>query len=97
MLSPLYCMSSDDTVYKCISVASYGRLDVGISQTSTAKDESDHIVSDSGATSHMRQNKSNFENYSITCNDVFVLMGDNSEIPVLGFGTSRMKINGHVT
>ena len=24
-------------------------------------------------------------------------MGDHSEIPVLGFGTSRIKSNGHVT
>ena len=24
-------------------------------------------------------------------------MGDNSEIPVLGYGTSRMKIDGHIT
>ena len=30
------------------------------------------------------------------CTDVFVLMGDNSEIPVLGYGTSRVKINGRV-
>ena len=25
------------------------------------------------------------------------LMGDRTEIPVLGYGTSRMKIDGHVT
>ena len=30
------------------------------------------------------------------CTDVFVLMGDNSEIPVLGYGTARIKINGRV-
>ena len=33
----------------------------------------------------------------VTCTNVFVLMGDGSEIPVLGFGTSRMKIDGFVT
>ena len=37
-----------------------------------------------------------FENDYVTCNNVFVLMGDHSEIPVLGFSTSRLKINGHV-
>ena len=54
----------------------------------------DHIVPDSGATSRMRHNRGDFKDDYVRCIDVFVLMGDNSEIPVLGFGTSRVKING---
>ena len=45
----------------------------------------------------MRCNRSDFEDNYVTCTNVFVLMGDGSEIPVLGFGTSRMKIDGFVT
>ena len=55
---------------------------MGIVRPSTMKDDSDHIVLDSGATSHMRRNMGDFEDDFVTCNDVFVLMGDNSEIPV---------------
>ena len=44
----------------------------------------------------MRRNRMDFEDDYAACNDVFVLMGDNSEIPVLGYDTSRVKINGHV-
>ena len=83
LLSPLDHMSSDGTICKCISVVRYGRHNVGIVQPSTVKDDSDHIVPNSGATSHMQQNISNFEDTYVTCNNVFVLMGDNLEIPVL--------------
>ena len=69
---------------------------MGTSRTSTSKFDFDHIVPDSGATSHMRCNHMDFEGDYVTCNDVFVLMGDNSEISVLGYGTFRLKINGHV-
>ena len=55
-----------------------------------------HIVPDSGATSHMLRNRSDFEDDYVRCTDVFVLMGDNSEIPVLGYGIARVKINGKV-
>ena len=44
-------------------------FDVGISQT--FKDDSDHIVLESGATSHMRRNISDFEDDYVTYNDIF--------------------------
>ena len=55
------------------------------------------IVPDSGSTSHMRKDRLVFEDNYAACNDLFVLMGDGTEIPVLGYGTSRMKIDGHAT
>ena len=56
----------------------------------------DHIIPNSGATSHMSRNRMDFESDYVTCYNVFVLMGDHTEIPVLGYGTSHVKINGHV-
>ena len=92
-------MSDDGTVRKYISIARYGRhnvrINMGTAQTSTTIFDFDHTVPDSGVTSHMRRNRMDFEDDYVTCNDVFVLMGDNSEIPVLGYGTSRVKMNGH--
>ena len=69
---------------------------MGVSRKVTNIFDFDHIIPDSGATSHMRRNCMDFENDYVSCNDVFVLMGDHSEIPVLGYGTSRLKINGRV-
>ena len=45
----------------------------------------------------MRRHRADFEDDYVTCNDVFVLMGDGTEIPVLGYGTSRMKVDGHIS
>ena len=45
----------------------------------------------------MRKHRRDFEDYYQACSDVFVLMGDVSCVPVLGYGTSPMKINGNVT
>ena len=45
----------------------------------------------------MRIHKHDFEPGSyVACSDVFVLMGDGSEVPVAGYGVSRIKINGKV-
>ena len=100
MLSPINCVSDDSTVFKCISLAQYGRhnarINMGTARISTTIFDFDHIVLDSGATSHIRRNRMDFKDDYVTCNDVFVLMGDNFKIPVLGYGTSRVKINGHV-
>ena len=100
MLSPLDCLSADGTICKYINVAYYGRRDVkfnmGTAQTSATIFDFDHIDSYSGATSHMCRNNIDFEDDSVTYNDVLVLMGDNFQITVLGYSTSRVKINGHV-
>ena len=101
MLSLLDRVSGDGTVCKCISIAQYGhhnmRINLGTARTSILKFDFDQTVPDSGATSHMRRNYMDFEGDYVTCNNVFLLMSDNSEIPVLGYGTSRLlKINGHV-
>ena len=45
----------------------------------------------------MRRRRSNFEDDYKSCSGVFVLMGDASRIPVAGYGTSRMKIDGNIT
>ena len=45
----------------------------------------------------MRKHHRDFENDYQACEGVFVLMGDARCVPVLGYGTSRMKINGNVT
>ena len=69
---------------------------VGTIRAATIKDDMNYIVPDSGATSHMRRNRGDFEDNYIKCTNIFVLMGESSEIPVLGYGTSRIKINGRV-
>ena len=100
MLSPLDCVTADGTVRKCISVAQRGRhnvkVNMGVACKATNIFDFDHIIPDSGATSHMRRNRMDFEGDYVLCDNVFVLMGDHSQIPVLGYGTSRVKINGHV-
>ena len=96
MLSLLDRVSADGTVCKCISITLYGchniRINVDTVRSSTTKYDIDHIVPDSGATSHMRRNRGDFENDYVRYNDVFVLMGDNSEIPVLGFGGRIVRL-----
>ena len=69
---------------------------MGVARKATNVFDFDHIIPDSGATSHMRRNRMDFEADYVLCDNVFVLMGDHSEIPVLGYGTSRVKIDGHV-
>ena len=69
---------------------------MGVARKATNIFDFDHIIPDSGATSHMRRNRMDFEGDYVLCDNVFVLMGDHSEIPVLGYSTSRVKINGHV-
>ena len=55
------------------------------------------IVVDTGATAHMRRYKEDFEiNSYVPCENTFMCIRDGSEIPVLGCGTSRMKINGKI-
>ena len=100
MPSPLDRVSANGSVCKCISIARYGRhnirINVGTIRAATIKCDMNHIVPDSGATSHMRRNRGDFEDDYVKCTDVFVLMGDSLEIPVLGYNTSRVKINGRV-
>ena len=55
------------------------------------------MIPDSRSTSTMRKHCCDFENDYQACSNVFVLMGDTSHIPVHGYGTSRMKLNGNVT
>ena len=93
-------MYTDGIVHRCISIAQYCRHNVRINlstaHTSTLKFDFDRIVPDRDATSHIHRNYMDFEGDYVTCNDVFVLMDDNPEIPVLGFGTSCLKIDDHV-
>ena len=99
LLSPFDRVSADGTVCKCNSTAQHGhhnvRINRGTTRISASKFDFDHIVPDSGAISHMHRNCMEFEDDYVTCNDFFVLMGDNFEIPVLGYGTSCLKIKSH--
>ena len=54
------------------------------------------LVIDSGATCHMRICCEDFEDDYRRSDKAFVLMGDGSKVPVLGVGTSRLKLDGHV-
>ena len=60
MLSPLDCVTADGTIRKCISGAQYGRhgikINMGVSRKAANIFDFDHIIPDSGATSHMRRN-----------------------------------------
>ena len=64
---------------------------------SASATSSNNIIPDSGATSTMRHNRSDFETNYVTCNGVFLLMGDVSKIPVAGYSISRMKMDRNVT
>lgn len=70
---------------RCISVAKHHCRKVDSNRSS--RHVRKHIIPDSGATSHMRIHKHDFEPGSyVSCSDVFVLMGDGSEVPVAGYG-----------
>ena len=80
----------DGKVQKCISFACH----IPSSCSNAANTD---IIPDSGSTSTMRRFRCDFENDYQACSNVFVLMGDASRVPVAGYGTSRMKLNGNVT
>ena len=88
-LSAYNLCDKDGHILKCISLARY------ISTSCSNNDN--NIIPDSGATLTMRKHQRDFEDDYQACSDVFVLMGDGSRIPIHGYGTSRMKINGNVT
>ena len=73
MLSPLDRVSTNGTNRKCISIAHYGchnvKTNMGTARTSTSKFDFDHIVPDSGATSHMLCNRMDFEGDYVNCNN----------------------------
>ena len=70
LLSPLDKINPDGSIRKCISVA---RHTIGAVRSAIINQlSSDEIVPDSGATSHMRRHRADFEDDYVTCNDVFV-------------------------
>ena len=101
LLKPLGRIASNGTIQKCISIAKHCidivRSSVSLDSVTSPVTNNNEIVPDSGTTSHMRKDISIFEDDYVTCNNVFVLMGDGAEIFVVGYGTSRMKIDSHVT
>ena len=54
------------------------------------------IVPDSGATAHMLTEEDDFGDDYKKCRDVFVYMGDGTPVPVQGYGTGRIKMDGKV-
>ena len=101
LLKLLDCIASDGTIRKYISVARH-YINIVCSSISPETVTSlvtndDEIIPDSGTTSHMRKDISVFEDDYVACSNVFVLIGNGAEIPVLGYGTSHMRIDSHVT
>ena len=87
LLKPLDRITSDGTIRKCISVAKHCvdivRSSISPDSVTAPVTDDDEIVPDSGATSHMRKDISVFEDDYVACNDVFVLMGNGAEIPII--------------
>ena len=54
------------------------------------------LVPDSGASSHMFTEKSNFGDDYRRCKDLFVYMGDGTRVPVEGYGTACIRLNRKV-
>eukprot|EP00956_Cyclotella_meneghiniana_P012602 scaffold17913_cov36-Cyclotella_meneghiniana.AAC.1 len=50
---------------------------------------------DSGATKHMFPDYRTFLSYH-KCTNKTVLLGDSTELPILGYGTAKFSLNGHV-
>eukprot|EP00956_Cyclotella_meneghiniana_P028868 scaffold68397_cov20-Cyclotella_meneghiniana.AAC.1 len=50
---------------------------------------------DSGATKHMFPDYNTFVSYH-KCTNKFVQLGDSTELPILGYGTAKFSLNGHV-
>ena len=102
-LGAFNCTDPDGTVRCCLSIAHH--IPHGHSSLSkqnkcgcfNASKCNKQMVADSGATSHMRTNIDDVDSTMYKrCKDGFVLMGNGREILVLGYGPSRIKINGHV-
>ena len=77
-LSVYDCCDKDGRVRKCISFAR------AIPSLCSNDDNTDSIPN-SGATSTMREHLRDFKDDYQACANVFVLMGDASRIPVLGY------------
>eukprot|EP00956_Cyclotella_meneghiniana_P032302 scaffold88129_cov23-Cyclotella_meneghiniana.AAC.1 len=96
------------TASSSYSVASARRATTISSVFSTvAKDHLQHIkmsqksadeaycCADSGATRHMFPDYKTFVSYH-PCHNKTVLLGDSTELPILGYGTAKFSLNGHV-
>ena len=80
MLSIYDVRQKDGCVRKCISFAQ-------AIQSSCSDNDNTDIIPDSGSTSTMRKRRRDFKDDYQFFPDVFVLMGDTSRVPVLGYGT----------
>ena len=54
------------------------------------------LCPDSGASSHMFTEEGDFDDDYRRCKNVFVYMGDSTRVPVIEYGTARIKLNGKV-
>ena len=55
------------------------------------------MVFDTGATAHMRKHKQSFEPGTYCrCYNTFASMGDDKEVPIIGYSVSFIKVNGKV-
>ena len=83
-----------DNLHCCLSFAHYSPSSP---KTSKGTSSNQQMVVDTGATSHMRRQFEDFEPDSdVRCTNTFVSMGDALHVPVVGYGTSRIKVDCHV-
>eukprot|EP00956_Cyclotella_meneghiniana_P012317 scaffold17507_cov37-Cyclotella_meneghiniana.AAC.4 len=95
------------TNYSSYSIASARRTTVSSMFSNIAQDELKHMTlaakapdeayccADSGATRHMFPDYNTFVSYH-PCHNKTVLLGDSTELPIMGYGTAKFSLNGHV-
>eukprot|EP00956_Cyclotella_meneghiniana_P023356 scaffold45380_cov85-Cyclotella_meneghiniana.AAC.5 len=64
-------------------------------QVSKKSTDETYCCADSGATRHMFPDYNAFVSYH-PCHNKTVELGDSTELPILGYGTAKFSINGHV-
>lgn len=94
--------NSNKVTHRCLSIANRcSQPDptsvIDFNDFSEDTDEYDKIVPDSGATAHMLKYLLYFVGGDYRrCKNSFVILGDSKQVPVLGYGTARIKIDGRV-
>eukprot|EP00956_Cyclotella_meneghiniana_P017958 scaffold29652_cov22-Cyclotella_meneghiniana.AAC.1 len=64
-------------------------------QVSKKSTDETYCCADSGATRHMFPDYNTFVSYH-PCHNITVQLGDSTELPILGYGTAKFSLNGHV-
>ena len=83
------------TRHRCLSLVNRAVARMALDSTDESSDDKE-IIPDSGATSHMFHSARYFTGDYTRCANSFVVVGDGQRIPVQGYGTARIKIDGKV-